>query len=319
MNDCQACLTQPAETVVAAVDSAPPFELCWACSNRLRNLALRPLEWYRLAAIHGPFAYLLHDDFYDQDGRADQNRIPVKYASLFPAPRLRDVAHDVKPLFDYSLTRWHLDPEVIAALKSHPADILLDRMTEAILQRPIPWVESTCYEIAAEAIGTPAADWIRSRWELGSKPATMFSFLKAAAASLAPFQSPRALDWIESRVEPPVSERWGILAGSSGLSWETAARWLSKGRPLSLVALDALAEILAPPKAGHTHQTARVIGRLADAPPVSEMLRRLRDYESLDPVPRVSRVVKRIAAACRADGEPDFYVPSADSIDTRAH
>src|SRR5258707_12116757 len=34
-----------------------------------------PLEWFNLAAKHGWRKYLLHDDFYDQDGTADVPKI----------------------------------------------------------------------------------------------------------------------------------------------------------------------------------------------------------------------------------------------------
>jgi hypothetical protein len=50
------------------------------------------------------------------------------------------------------------------------------------------------------------------------------------------------LDWIERTIAQPklVAAFWGELAAKSGLTWPRAQRWLTSGRPLSLVALDAL-------------------------------------------------------------------------------
>lgn len=52
----------------------------------------------------------------------------------------------------------------------------------------------------------------------------------------------KVLDWIESNIHriPNIGLNWGHLAASSYLSWNRASKWLASGRPLSLVALDAI-------------------------------------------------------------------------------
>lgn len=52
----------------------------------------------------------------------------------------------------------------------------------------------------------------------------------------------KVLDWIESNIHRTTSIglNWGHLAASSYFSWDRARKWLTSGRPLSLVALDAI-------------------------------------------------------------------------------
>lgn len=319
---CQACLTAPVEQEIAETEGEP-FRVCSACALRLQNLALRPIEWYRLAALHGPLTALLHDDFYDQDGRADQNRMPVEHATLFSAPTLRMVSANLASLLDYAMTRWHLDDAVVAALRMHPANAVLSSISDLAESRPTEWVESRCYEIAARVLGPVAGEWLASRWETGTTPRTLFAFLEAAASclprddtvpraleaveraserdlsswamALAWFRSELVLDWMEERVRSPVSDRWGQLAACSGFTWSTATRWLAAGRPLSLVAIDALATIMRPNAPGRAPTLADLVGNMPDAPARSEILNRLREHALNDPVPRITQAIERIA------------------------
>ena len=52
----------------------------------------------------------------------------------------------------------------------------------------------------------------------------------------------KVLDWIENNIHRTtnIGINWGHLAASSCLSWDRASKWLASGRPLSLVALDAI-------------------------------------------------------------------------------
>jgi hypothetical protein len=302
---------------VESGDEGRPFLVCRGCANRLENLALRPLEWFRLAALHGPFTFLLHDDFYSEDGAADQNRIPVLQVALFPAPTLESVRADLPKLFDYALTRWRLEEPVVAALKAYAPDILLLTMSQLMQARPIPWIESRCFEVAA-ALGPAAHDWVSARWDNGAKSGTLVAFLKSAAAclpaseaipralqaveaaggrdmsvtalALVGFHSPQVLDWIERTVSSPVSDRWGYLAARSGLTWGVASRWLNAGRPISLVAIDALLNVYCP------HPSARppIRGGLPDQPETPLIVQTLRDASLSDPVPRVEKAVAAI-------------------------
>jgi hypothetical protein len=63
-----------------------------------------------------------------------------------------------------------------------------------------------------------------------------------AANALEHCRTPAALDWIERTIAQPklAAPFWGELAAKSVLPWPRAQQWLALGRPLSLVALDAL-------------------------------------------------------------------------------
>ena len=52
----------------------------------------------------------------------------------------------------------------------------------------------------------------------------------------------KVLDWIENNIHRTtnIGLNWGHLAASSFLSWNRAEKWLTRGRPLSLVALDGI-------------------------------------------------------------------------------
>jgi len=55
-------------------------------------------------------------------------------------------------------------------------------------------------------------------------------------------KNPQTLDWIENidhhLINIPTD--WGTIAAASQFSWDRAEKWLTTGRPLSLIALDAL-------------------------------------------------------------------------------
>src|SRR5262245_55224784 len=98
---CQACERAEGEIVEPRDDAQDPYLLCAPCHRRLHARALRPLEWYNLAKRHGWHPYLLHDDFYDEEGTAHQPDGDVDNAHDYPAPALADVRHDAELLLDY--------------------------------------------------------------------------------------------------------------------------------------------------------------------------------------------------------------------------
>lgn len=100
-----------------------------------------------------------------------------------------------------------------------------------------------------------------------------------------------ALDWIERQVgqQKVVSRSWGSLAAKSRLDWLRLKRWLEGGRPLSLVALDALHYIAH--SRGTMGQSSVVLG---EAPAGSELRSALQSYATRDPVPRVTDMVAGI-------------------------
>ncbi len=103
--------------------------------------------------------------------------------------------------------------------------------------------------------------------------------------SLGYFHSSEVLDWIEQHIFEPITESWGYLAAASRLDWPRVERWLERGRPLSLVAIDALVAIVRPP-----NPLLRAHGPRLHYPPTRERLRQvLSAYAERDRVPRVQQ------------------------------
>jgi len=308
---CEACEHATAQTVESCDDAIEPYLLCMPCQKRLQARSLRPLEWYNLAKRHGWYQFLLHDDFYDEDGTASQPEETVERPTAFPAPSLATVAHDPRQLLDYSVTRWHFDPDVANAWSALARAEVLDALSERFTSTKNVGIRSRILEICASVLRESGADFVRYAW--GDYPATVSlpalaqasaaclsfrdGFSKVVAAlvgldgsqkrdlmlSLGHFHSPEALDWIEQHIFEPITEEWGYLAAASQFDWPRAERWFDHGRPLSLVAIDALAAIIRPQS-----PFLRAYGPRLQQPPTHDRFNQvLSAYAERDKVPRV--------------------------------
>jgi hypothetical protein len=315
---CQACRAAPARTTFSAADEdGEPVLLCRACDDRAETRSLRPLEWFNLAALHGPERPPLHDDLYAHDGTAEQPDAPLEDAERYPAPTLEEAARDVERLVDYAMSRHSLDADVEAALAEHEAVRVLASLERRTAARCSAHVLGRAYEICA-VLGPAAANWVRRQFD--ADPAQAIHSLAEAAAKCLPadegfqlvlgvvdafpparrprdalawFRSRRTLDWIERNVQRPVTTGWGHLAALSDFSWERAAAWLAGGRPLSLVALDALYGC----EVHHSPMLRRLSPRLAHPAPLAEMARTLEAYAQGDSAPRVEDTVHAVLRA----------------------
>jgi len=310
---CEACELTVAETVEPCDDPQEPYHLCAACHRRLHARTLRPVEWYNLAKRHGWYQFLLHDDFYGQDGTATQPEEPVERPGDYPAPRLTAVAHDARLLLDYSVTRWHFDSDVVAAWAVLPRADVLTVLSERFGQTSNVGTRSRVLEICASALHQSGAEFVRYAWSDHPASVSLPPLAQASAAclpfregfdrvaaalaeekgshkrdlmfSLGYFHSPEALDWIERHVFEPITEAWGYLAAASRLDWPRVERWLEHGRPLSLVAIDALAAIVRPQS-----PFLRTYGpRLHQPPTLNRFTQVLSAYAGRDKVPRVQQ------------------------------
>jgi hypothetical protein len=297
--------------------------------------SLRPLEWYNLAVRYGPDRGLLHDDLYDQDGTAEQPTLDVRDAHFFPAPTLEEVRADVGCLADFVLTRPSSDTKVQAELAVHePREVLeaLDRRIHGALRSDI---REMALEICATALGDRAEGWVRAQWEAKTPLSASlarasarclpgdegFDRVAAALDAIPPkhrpashlrhFRSERTLDWIERSVQRPVTDDWGWLAAQSCLSWERAARWLDLGRPLSLVALDALFHCIT----RYTPFVHEQPPELSGPAPVDEMIERLKAYAQTDPAHRPTQTVAAILAHLEG---PDYAASRGNEPQTAA-
>jgi len=275
-------------------------------------LALRPLEWFNLAKRHGWAQFLLHDDFYDEDGTATQPEEDVERPELFPAPTLATVRDKAESLLDYSVTRWNFEDELAEVWRQLPADEVLLALNRRFDASRNMAVRSVVLQVAS-LVGPFAEALARRAWDEYPDGVPYWSLVQAASAclpieegfaraeaalvgmpdrtrresfaALAHFQSPRALQWIEANAGEPTIEAWGRLAAASAFSWPKAKQWLSSGRPLNLIAIDALLAIANP----QTPLLRKVRPSLGMPASESDIRQVLEATAVADPVPRVQQ------------------------------
>ncbi len=309
---CQACERRPSSLGERADDPDEPYLVCQQCHVRLMSRSLRPLEWFNLAKRHGWAKFLLHDDFYDDDGEASQPEEDVEQPYLYPAPNLRQVQQSPDALLGYSITRWQLDDELRAAWLRLPAEGVLACLSDRFDSTRNLSVRSVVLQVAA-LIGTEGAPVTRRAWQASPDYRLLRSLAEATAAclpldegfklvvdaldampererrqlfgALSHFRSTMALDWIETHASEPSVDAWGYLAAASGFSWSKADAWFKAGRPLSLIAIDALLAI-ARPRTPFLRQIRPALGN----PPSERALRNaIETLMQTDPVPRVKQ------------------------------
>jgi hypothetical protein len=318
INDlCEACKRNEINVVEKSDDPNQPYKLCNQCHERLLKYSLRPIEWYNLAVVHSPKKFLLHDDLYEEDGEACQPEEDVFVTKKDKAPTLRAVRNDLESLLDFSITRWFLEDDVINALKMHDTQKTLSSVKSRFYETENYEVKSRMLEIVADVLGPSASGWVRELWEnydeeflypiswatASSMPAeeglnNIFEKLKlvsdkelpiAAFTCLYRFRSSNILDWIESTCTT-FNDNWGRLAAVCFPTWERMKSWLNKGRPLSLIALDTMANCVKGYGDIYVEQfSPKILGT-----EISEVDQVLNEYFQIDGVPRVKMKLSRI-------------------------
>lgn len=318
INDlCEACKRNEINVVEKSDDPNQPYKLCNQCHERLLKYSLRPIEWYNLAVVHSPKKFLLHDDLYEEDGEACQPEEDVFVTKKDKAPTLRAVRNDLESLLDFSITRWFLEDDVINALKKHDTQKTLSSVKSRFYETENYEVKSRMLEIVADVLGTSASGWVRELWEnydeeflypiswatASSLPAeeglnNIFEKLKlvsekelpiAAFTCLYRFRSSNILDWIEATCTI-FNDNWGRLAAVCFPTWERMKSWLNKGRPLSLIALDTMANCVKGYGDIYVEQfSPKILGT-----EISEVDQVLSEYFQIDGVPRVKMKLSRI-------------------------
>jgi hypothetical protein len=310
---CEACEQSPAEIVETGDNAENPYHLCTACHHRLEARALRPVEWYNLAKRHGWNQFLLHDDFYEETGVATQPEEDIENAKDFPAPTLSDVSHDPNLLLDFSITRWHLEKKVVDAWSALQRSNVLVALTQRFAITANAGIRAKVLEICALVLHEHAEEFTRYAWgdyptkvdlqSLAQASAACLPFREGfdrvvaavcshegarkrdAASCLCYFHTTETLDWIEQNICEPITESWGYLAAASQFDWLRAESWLKRGRPLSLVAIDALLAIARPQSSFlRAHKP-----RLIQPPTPARFNELLMEYAAKDHVPRVQQ------------------------------
>ncbi|MDH7975782.1 hypothetical protein QH494_26660 [Sphingomonas sp. AR_OL41] len=318
---CEACRNAAISVIVDDDDPADPYRVCEACAARLRHRALRPLEWFNLAAVHGWTRYLLHDDFYDQDGEATQPDTDGYSTDRLLAPTISEARASLPRMVDFCVTRWWLDaPEFVALRTFAPTDPLGEVARRAA--RGGDRLLGALLTIAANALGPVAAEWVRAQRDRALGGGLLFDWCEAAARCLpAPegldlaiealgrldtralaqakggllwFRSACVLDWIETHAPGSnVTEDWGRLAALSDLDLARIRAWIAAGRPLSLVALDALAAFV--PRAGQAPVFRRLDPALRGVEDRGDIEDLLHLARANDPSPRVMRIADYVS------------------------
>ena len=318
---CESCKINEFEIEESADNGQAPYRLCRPCQKRLVSHALRPLEFFNLTSIHG-HTHLLHDDFYDENGNAEQPEIKVIDAKKYPFPRLSEISNDLKKLVDFACVQYFTTNEVIDLIKQQDNQSVLNYLDIKInYNRAINY---KIYEIVAKVLGKFAADWIRLQWnnrkenefrvytiaisnclpiiegfEIITKEIEKSDekFLLENALSLLYFQSNKTLAWIEKNKDhiKNISTSWGTLAAASEFDWQTANKWLDANRPLSLIALDAL--YFCTTKGDRSNQALWLIEnppKLLNAPSLDIIATRVQAYLINDNVVRTRNAVDAI-------------------------
>ena len=331
--NCESCKIEPVEITILVNEgfengiwdepnNDAEYKLCKSCSHRLKNFGLRPLEYFNLASIYGN-SFHLHDDFYDYEtGEAFQPKIAVPNIDKFKFPQYDEIKNDLSQLLNYSVVQFYTDEYVINQLKKFDKKELIQ-----ILKNKVEYnrgINYKAYEIAGKVTKSESYNWIKEEWqarrnnelqifaepisnsfeskeafevitqELESKDD---KYLGENISALLYLQSPMVLDWIESvqnRISN-VNSQWGQLAASSKLDWNRSNSWLESGRPLSLIALDALNFCTTKGKRLNQSLWMRKLNpTLLNSPKSDLIAKKLKEYESIDNVPRTRNTINRI-------------------------
>jgi hypothetical protein len=322
---CQSCRLRNVDVVDPQDNPDFPYLLCRGCHERLLGRCLRPLEYFNVKALHGE-TYLLNEDFYDDDGTSEQPEYPVFDDHRLAFPKLREDTNDLEHLVDHSIVSFLLKDKIIELLRNVPKDQLLGS-----LDRRLKDNQNNAYrifEVVAMVLGPFASQWVRTTVVDGfshdEEDETISTYSKMLALCLPDgegydfcvevlntvstskklngevhnliyFQDERALDWVEANIHRmgTLYSSWGLVAAASKLSWERVVRWLDRGRPISLVALDGL---YACSVTGDTSGAAPWFRqnpvRLLRPATIEEMNCVLREYLEKDNVPRTRNQIE---------------------------
>lgn len=322
MIKCQSCNIKSVEIIEPCDNENYPYRLCKDCHRRLINRALRPLEFFNLTSKHG-MTYLLHDDFYEDNGEACQPEIKVKKDKLLTFPDFDLIRNDLEKLIDYSIVVWWLTDEIVDAFKHFEKTKILDSFKLRINENR--GLGYRLYELAAKVLELAASDWIRKEWEYHNLDNLVnYSECLAKCLPLSEgfyyytdvldkidnpnvfseklkgmiyFQSDLSLDWIEKNINrvKNISSSWGYLAVASIFDWDRAKKWLDSGRPLSLVALDTLVNCSVTPETmNSTIWLKDNPQRLLNPDSIDKMNDVLNNYLAKDNVTRVRNSIIKI-------------------------
>ena len=266
---CEACGHRAANPALPITwERGDAILVCDPCGERVMKFELCPVEWHALASRHGWWRTVLRPPRYDFLGRSRALLKSGRSYFRHRPPKARDFRADLPKLVDHCATRQELGDPEIRALRGHPPAAVLLELNRFSARSDQGFVHCAV-AIAGDVLGPAAADFVRARFDETAPGAVLARWAYAAArclpvaeafqrvttviertdplkrAALLPalgeLASPAALDWIEQTAPAAnVGVEWGQAAARCEFDWARACAWLAAGRPLSLIALDAL-------------------------------------------------------------------------------
>jgi len=237
--------------------------LCDQCFHNVKNKLLTPIEWYHLTLIYGIDYSYTDTEYYTENGRAKSKKFKREITDSESIPGVNAVADQLDKLMHYSMFPYADHNACIQALSKFTSEDIFECFNHLHHMKPTHHIYSGFCNICANVLKESAADWVRSQFNnipyshyevpdalinaaahcLQFDEAFLLAKQIASRDEMRHFKSPLVLDWIEDVIKPPYT-KWGYLAAFSKLSWSRTQRWIEAGRPMSMVAICALEEMI---------------------------------------------------------------------------
>jgi uncharacterized protein YwqG len=300
--------------LVESVSTYENCQLCADCYSHADTFSLSPREWYNLITIHGNSDGWCHG--YSDDGVATKAIRRVFDPKECELPTLQTVMGSLPRMLEYSLSPYLDDFKIFSDMRSlFSVDAITEALSVIIANKPTQHLLGTgALRVCRFALGADAATWLLSNWDQYASKVPV-AFIDAAAhclpfeqafrlaknllkshpayyMAMSSFGSVEVLDWIEEEISSPFTP-WGLLAAQSQLSWSRVEDWIQLGRPLSLVAISALKDIVS----GDGTSVS-----LYQPVAIDYMCAVLESYQKIDTAPNVDFMISSIIRGLKKQG-----------------
>ena len=319
---CPSCQKRKIESIKDHENTGFEYSLCNNCEDRLLHLSLRPIEYFRLKAFYGN-TYLLHDDFYDEDGTASQPKKPLGIFKEKSFPKLQDLK-TLNDLIDYAIVVWEIEKTLKERINNYSNEEIEIELKKRLEERP--FLKFDIIQVASKVINGTSSPFIKSLWISRNQNDSIIEYAELLANSFSGdegvleylsqldkiesekelneqvrglmfFKSPRIINWIEYSAYKikNIPNVWGTVSALSDINWATIQKWIDKGRPLSLMAIDALSEYATDQNTlNKSHLSQKRIIGLPDPPEKEVIIETVNNYLHIDNVTRIKQRVKHI-------------------------
>jgi hypothetical protein len=319
---CPSCQKRKIESVKDHENNGFQYSLCLKCEERLINYALRPIEYFRLKAFYGD-THLLHDDFYDEDGTACQANQSLGFFKGKSFPKLKELK-TLKDLIDLATVVWEIDKPLKESINKYTNEEIEEELIKRLEERP--YLKQDIIRITSKVINGTSSTFVKSLWTNRNNEEALIEYAELLANSfkgnegvldylsqldkiesgkelneqvggLIFFKSPKIISWIENSAAriKNITDVWGTVSALSDIDWDTIIKWMDNGRPLSLVAIDALSEYATDQHTLNRSPLSRYrIKGLPQPPENKVIIDSINNYLQIDGVTRVKQRVQYI-------------------------